>query len=603
MMRAFVRSSLMFAAVLSRFAAPAQAEVVAQVPVQAANASISPILPLQTNASLPVYPIANTDLTQSANAPSRPSDFPALAPISPERSLAEPLRPATEAGLRPGIWDVLNEVSLDERVQQHVPESFDSFQDYMDKMLYAPRSGYYTSGRVLIGDKGDFTTYPTALSPDFGRMLAEQAYRMWDGMRQAGDLSETDRFTVAEFGGGNGLMARDFLEHVRQKQHEKNSSGWAAFADQVQYVLYERSPELRKRQKAANAQFGDRFRSATGDARDPLRFVQESSLKGLVVSNELPDAFGVHKVLLSKDGKAEAAFVVPQIEEAALSALGSEAAPKSLLEKVRSTDRALRRRFGFQDSPGYRYLDKKTFGALMRFAAKLPQEKYRDWVRDMLFQEVFIPASLIPALAAHIERNASEYAAARSKIKENESATVYMNVAADGYIEGVARMLKSGYAMTIDYGNTILELISTLNHFRTYKNGIRTNNPYFEPSLDDMTTDQNFTALAKSGAQAGLMPIHFGPQGDLAIGLGVGPKELADHRRPASKDESSWITTLKSMIDESWLHKFVTDHGSFKILVQQKKGTDPAYVFPAQKEGTVSDDLALGEDIPASPAR
>ena len=44
--------------------------------------------------------------------------------------------------------------------------------------------------------------------------------------------------------------------------------------------------------------------------------IAPGSLKGLILSNEMLDNFSVHKVILSSDGSAEVAFVVPSLSPA-----------------------------------------------------------------------------------------------------------------------------------------------------------------------------------------------------------------------------------------------------------------------------------------------
>jgi SAM-dependent MidA family methyltransferase len=52
-----------------------------------------------------------------------------------------------------------------------------SFDRWMDLALYHPDYGYYTSGKVEIGSKGDFFT-SSSLGADFGQLLAEQFVEM-----------------------------------------------------------------------------------------------------------------------------------------------------------------------------------------------------------------------------------------------------------------------------------------------------------------------------------------------------------------------------------------------------------------------------------------
>src|SRR5580704_11806119 len=80
-------------------------------------------------------------------------------------------------------WDVREEIKLAPGVNPvTVKEYFPSFYDYLDTVLFHPTAGYYSSGRVDFSQH--YRTFPIALAPSFGNMVAEQMFRMWDGMRK-----------------------------------------------------------------------------------------------------------------------------------------------------------------------------------------------------------------------------------------------------------------------------------------------------------------------------------------------------------------------------------------------------------------------------------
>jgi len=70
-----------------------------------------------------------------------------------------------------------------------VQRRFPSFCDFVDDALFHPRWGYYSSGHVRFGTGGHYDTYPLALSPLFGRMVAEYAVGAW---RRAGSPNGAD---------------------------------------------------------------------------------------------------------------------------------------------------------------------------------------------------------------------------------------------------------------------------------------------------------------------------------------------------------------------------------------------------------------------------
>ena len=101
--------------------------------------------------------------------------------------------------------EVRHEIKAAPGAEAAVKDYFPSFFDYQDLMLFHPKVGYYASGRVNFTT--DYSTFPDMLAPYFGQMIAEQIFRMWDGMRHAGTLSPNEQFTIAEFGAGNGTLA------------------------------------------------------------------------------------------------------------------------------------------------------------------------------------------------------------------------------------------------------------------------------------------------------------------------------------------------------------------------------------------------------------
>ena len=209
-------------------------------------------------------------------------------------------------------WEIHNEIHVAASAAPAVKQFFPTFFDYFDLVLFHPTLGYYSSGHVSF--TLDYRTFPGALSPYFGHMIAQHLFNMWDGMRKAGTLSASEHFTIAEFGAGDGALAESILDHIDPRAAE--DQGWRQFASQVVYACYDRSPALSAAQKKRNARFGARFEAREGDATDPTATIPAGSLKGVVLSNELPDAFSAHKVVLSPDGSAEVGYVAPALPRA-----------------------------------------------------------------------------------------------------------------------------------------------------------------------------------------------------------------------------------------------------------------------------------------------
>lgn len=76
------------------------------------------------------------------------------------------------------------------------------FAHYMERCLYEPALGFYTSGRgVAGGRKGDFITSPE-VGPLFGAVLARAIDTWWQ------DAGEPDQFPVVDLGTGPGGLLR-----------------------------------------------------------------------------------------------------------------------------------------------------------------------------------------------------------------------------------------------------------------------------------------------------------------------------------------------------------------------------------------------------------
>ena len=302
-------------------------------------------------------------------------------------------------------------------------------------------------------------------------------------------------------------------------------------------------------------------------------------MKGLVLSNELPDAFGVHKVILGTDGSAEAAFVVPRLPPELLQSLRQSPGGAEIHDQLQAIGQEVSRRFGFDglaDHEGSLFLDRGAFETLLNFLSGLSPEAYADMARQLQFHEVYVPAVRIPALAAHLGRNIADYAAGLATSAKPWLG--YINVDADRYIEESGRALKAGYVVTLDYGNNLLKIMHEFasQRLRTYSKALKGGyDPYAAPTFIDMTTDVNFTALAEAGRTAGLRTLHFGVQGDMA--------------EPVKPQILAAVATLPALDKQRRnAESFLYGSPEYKVLVQQKDGTDPSFRFADASAEVVS---------------
>ena len=154
------------------------------------------------------------------------------------------------------------------------------FVRFMELALYHPQFGYYMrppeSGNERIGWNGDFYT-SSDVHPILGQALARQA-RQIDAL-----MGHPDPFTVVEMGPGKGLLAQHFLSAC------ENSLG-----RRLHFVLIERSPAMR----ALQQQQLEPWLGQPGHVTwlEDLSSLAPASVTGVMFSNELPDAFPVHRV-------------------------------------------------------------------------------------------------------------------------------------------------------------------------------------------------------------------------------------------------------------------------------------------------------------------
>jgi len=464
-----------------------------------------------------------------------------------------------------------------------VREYFPSFLDYQDLIMFHPKFGYYASGRVSFSN--DYQTFPIVMSPYFGEMIAQQIFHMWDGMRQAGSLSPKEPFTIAEFGAGDGALAEQILMYLDEQS--KKDARWREFAEQTVYVCYDRSPALSQAQQARNSRFGKRFEAREADATDPTATIRPGSLKGVVLSNELPDAFSVHKVILSANGSAEVAYVAPSLPTKQWNKLAKEV-PAVVAQQVAADNEAIQSKVFGKKKDDTMYLSRAAFVELLQ--SLVSQKDYEKDVQPLEFHEVYLPATVIPDLAAHLRRYAHLYA--EELAKNNRGMVTYVNLGEEKFVQGAGRILGAGYVLTIDYGaNWDGIMTQDRAHLRTYGPAHQaendhveafdvatdgepeerdTSDPYRGPTLNDITTDVNFSLMEAEGRLAGLSTKYYGRQKALASGTTVSIDVIPPHRLHNSELEKEY---------QSWLKDF-KNGDSFKVMVQEKANTDATYTYP-----------------------
>lgn len=153
-----------------------------------------------------------------------------------------------------------------------------TFAEFMETALYHPDGGYYTRPD-RISARGDFYTSPV-VHPAFGALICVQLREMWKLLDRPG------AFRCLEFGSGSGELATDIQSYAARLDGD--------FARSLRYrgVDRVRTPTDRDRPRSALAERGERNERALG----------------CVVSNELLDAFPVHRFVV-RSGKVHELYV------------------------------------------------------------------------------------------------------------------------------------------------------------------------------------------------------------------------------------------------------------------------------------------------------
>ena len=148
------------------------------------------------------------------------------------------------------------------------------FAEFMELALYWPAGGYY-GGRpdaaAPFGPAGDYYTSPLA-HPVFGTLLAIQLYQGWQL------LNCPHPFVIAELGAGNGLLNRDIAAAAAQLPN--------GFGKSLRYLCLDRC-------HAADSAYET---GAAGLNRITAAGLPLRGMRGVILSNELLDAFPVHQV-------------------------------------------------------------------------------------------------------------------------------------------------------------------------------------------------------------------------------------------------------------------------------------------------------------------
>ncbi|AFY54879.1 hypothetical protein Riv7116_2363 [Rivularia sp. PCC 7116] len=173
------------------------------------------------------------------------------------------------------------------------PQQRITFAEYMDLALYHPEYGYYSQKATNLGKQGDFFT-SVHLGADIGEMLAVQFAETWE------ILGKPESFDLIEMGAGQGYLAADILNYIKQE--------YSAFFKSLKYKIIEKSPGLKQLQQQRLKEYQVTWCE--------LEEISNNSVTGCFFSNELVDAFPVHQFTI-ENGELREIYVTKEDENAA----------------------------------------------------------------------------------------------------------------------------------------------------------------------------------------------------------------------------------------------------------------------------------------------
>jgi SAM-dependent MidA family methyltransferase len=154
----------------------------------------------------------------------------------------------------------------------------------MQAALYDPASGYYQrSDRERWGRAGDYRT-----SPERSALFAATFARYFAWLYE--ELDRPREWTIVECGAGGGNFASGVLETLARQ--------FPAVFEATHYVVFDVSLDALSRAQSRLGDYGDRVRFSP--SFDEIRIDN-----GLFFSNELLDAFPVHRIVQTEQGQEE----------------------------------------------------------------------------------------------------------------------------------------------------------------------------------------------------------------------------------------------------------------------------------------------------------
>jgi len=358
---------------------------------------------------------------------------------------------------------------LSERQQQQLKltsfaDDFYTFEDYMRYALYDNDHGYYSSGKVKIGDfeQAHFSTLPSK-GPLMAIVILHYAYVLYDRMINKLGRSKKQPFKVVELSGGNGQLAHDFLTYLNA--FANSSKGlWKDLWDSIDYVTYEISPKLANVQRSLNEKFGKKFKVKNTDALN----IDEKEID-LRFSNELWDALPWNDFKRDNNGKVKIKLCVPFLKKENI----------VLLEKTEIREIfEYRNRYKLYLSSQNIPLNKKIFSRL--------RAKHKNVDDLVLWENLWLPIELVPPLHDFCDRNKAYFDTLKPNVEQHVSADM---------IKLAKKLSKIPTALSLDFDYAKAMHDGAYSEVRVYDQ--KRHHEKFDFQADvDITVDPDFRLLA-----------------------------------------------------------------------------------------------------------
>jgi SAM-dependent MidA family methyltransferase len=156
-----------------------------------------------------------------------------------------------------------------------------SFAQFMELSLYCPLHGYYERHAEQVGCQGDFYT-SVSVGSLFGELLAFQFAEWLNPNPESAALPPAEAVQLVEAGTHDGQLALDVLSALDRTAPR--------LFERLEYWILEPSPLREERQRAKLQGFASKIRWFQNWTELP------NPVRGVIFSNELLDAFPVHRI-------------------------------------------------------------------------------------------------------------------------------------------------------------------------------------------------------------------------------------------------------------------------------------------------------------------